>query len=83
MDAPNPIHLKPAQADTVRAAHPPADILNSFAGDPNFMLSLARGLAVLQAFSDQRRSLTIAQISHRTAIPRASVRRARCRLPPP
>lgn len=45
------------------------------ASDPNFMLSLARGLQVLQAFSDQRRSLTIAQISHRTAIPRASVRR--------
>jgi IclR family pca regulon transcriptional regulator len=45
------------------------------ASDPNFMTSLARGLAVLQAFSDQRRSLTIAQISHKTGIPRASVRR--------
>jgi IclR family pca regulon transcriptional regulator len=45
------------------------------ASDPSFMLSLARGLAVLQAFSDQRRSLTIAQISHKTGIPRASVRR--------
>jgi IclR family pca regulon transcriptional regulator len=43
--------------------------------DPNFMTSLARGLAVLQAFSDHRRSLTMAQISHRTGIPRASVRR--------
>jgi IclR family pca regulon transcriptional regulator len=43
--------------------------------DPNFMTSLARGLAVLQAFSDQRRSLTMAQISHKTGIPRASVRR--------
>jgi IclR family pca regulon transcriptional regulator len=43
--------------------------------DPSFMLSLARGLAVLQAFSDQRRSLTIAQISHKIGIPRASVRR--------
>jgi IclR family pca regulon transcriptional regulator len=45
------------------------------ASDPNFMTSLARGLAVLQAFSDQRRSLTMAQISHKTGIPRASVRR--------
>lgn len=43
--------------------------------DPNFMTSLARGLAVIRAFSDQRRSLTIAQISHRTGIPRAAVRR--------
>lgn len=43
--------------------------------DPSFMTSLARGLAVIQAFSEQRRSLTIAQISHRTGIPRAAVRR--------
>lgn len=43
--------------------------------DPNFMTSLARGLAVIRAFSDQRRSLTIAQISNQTGIPRAAVRR--------
>jgi IclR family pca regulon transcriptional regulator len=43
--------------------------------DPSFMTSLARGLAVLRAFSDQRRSLTIAQISQKTGIPRAAVRR--------
>nr|WP_314627872.1 IclR family transcriptional regulator C-terminal domain-containing protein [uncultured Noviherbaspirillum sp.] len=43
--------------------------------DPSFMTSLARGLAVVRAFSDQRRSLTIAQISHKTGIPRAAVRR--------
>ena len=42
--------------------------------DPSFMTSLARGLAVVRAFSDQRRSLTIAQISHKTGIPRAAVR---------
>src|SRR3569833_1004597 len=43
--------------------------------DPSFMTSLARGLAVIRAFSDQRRTLTIAQISHKTGIPRAAVRR--------
>lgn len=43
--------------------------------DPNFMTSLARGLAVIRAFSDQRRSLSIAQLSHKTGIPRAAVRR--------
>jgi IclR family pca regulon transcriptional regulator len=43
--------------------------------DPSFMTSLARGLAVIRAFSDRRRSLTIAQISHKTGIPRAAVRR--------
>src|SRR5213076_2820777 len=37
--------------------------------------SLARGLAVLRAFSDSRRTLTIAQISQKTGIPRAAVRR--------
>lgn len=48
--------------------------IDALAG-PDFMTSLARGLAVLRAFSDQRRSLTIAQISHRTGISRAAVRR--------
>jgi IclR family pca regulon transcriptional regulator len=43
--------------------------------DPDFMTSLARGLAVIQAFSPQRRVLTISQISQRTGIPRAAVRR--------
>jgi len=43
--------------------------------DPSFMTSLARGLAVVRAFGDQRRNLTIAQISHMTGIPRAAVRR--------
>ena len=43
--------------------------------DPSFVTSLARGLAVIRAFSDSRRSLTIAQISQKTGIPRAAVRR--------
>lgn len=44
-------------------------------GDPNFMTSLARGLAVISGFTQQKRSLTISQLSHRTGIPRAAVRR--------
>ena len=43
--------------------------------DPSFMTSMARGLAVVKAFSDQRRAMTIAQLSHKTGIPRAAVRR--------
>jgi IclR family pca regulon transcriptional regulator len=39
------------------------------------MTSMARGLAVVKAFSDQRRAMTIAQLSHKTGIPRAAVRR--------
>jgi IclR family pca regulon transcriptional regulator len=53
----------------------PASEIQSFAGDPNFMASLARGLAVIRAFTQQRRQLTIAQLSQRTSIPRAAVRR--------
>ncbi|MDQ2695489.1 MAG: helix-turn-helix domain-containing protein, partial [Pseudomonadota bacterium] len=49
--------------------------IQALSGDPNFMTSLARGLAVIRAFSQQRPRLTIAQISHRTGIPRAAVRR--------
>jgi IclR family pca regulon transcriptional regulator len=53
----------------------PAAEIRAFTGDPNFMASLARGLAVIRAFTQQRRHLTIAQLSQRTAIPRAAVRR--------
>lgn len=57
----------------------PDDRLNSdadpFKGDPNFMASLARGLDVIQAFTPQRRMMSISQISQKTGIPRAAVRR--------
>jgi IclR family pca regulon transcriptional regulator len=43
--------------------------------DPDFMTSLARGLAVIRAFADSRKPQTIAQISQQTGIPRAAVRR--------
>jgi len=53
----------------------PAQRIEELSGDPNFMTSLARGLAVVDAFHERKRALTIAQISHRTGIPRAAVRR--------
>lgn len=43
--------------------------------DPNFMTSLARGLAVLQAFDVRQRSLTVSQASDATGISRAATRR--------
>lgn len=48
---------------------------DTFAGDPNFMTSLARGLAVIQAFSQRRHHLTISQVSTTTGLSRAAVRR--------
>lgn len=57
----------------------PDDLLTGdsdpFKGDPNFMASLARGLEVIQAFTPQRPLLSISQISQKTGIPRAAVRR--------
>ena len=52
-----------------------AEDIEALSGDPNFMTSLARGLAVIRGFTQQKRSLTISQLSHRTGIPRAAVRR--------
>jgi IclR family pca regulon transcriptional regulator len=43
--------------------------------DPDFMLSLARGLDVLRCFAEQRRPMTVAQASALTSLSRASVRR--------
>jgi IclR family pca regulon transcriptional regulator len=56
------------------APGPGAD-LDVFTGDPNFMTSLARGLAVIQAFSQRRHHLTISQVSTTTGLSRAAVRR--------
>ena len=43
--------------------------------DRNFVASFARGLRVIHAFGNQHRPLTIAEVSHKTQIPRAAVRR--------
>ena len=49
--------------------------IDAYAGDPNFMTSLARGLAVIQAFSERQRDLTVSQLSAKTGFSRAAVRR--------
>jgi IclR family pca regulon transcriptional regulator len=54
---------------------PLAAHLDQFSGDPNFMTSLARGLLVIQAFSGRKIHLSISQLSKRTGLSRASVRR--------
>lgn len=74
-------HEPDSQLDSVEpldAIDPPQSEVepqSTTAGDPNYMTSLERGLAVLQAFSQERRVLTTSQISQRTGIPRAAVRR--------
>jgi IclR family pca regulon transcriptional regulator len=74
--------VKP-RAKPVATAPPPDDDvaptaareIEAYSGDPNFMMTLARGLAVIRAFTQQRRRPTIAQLSMKTGIPRAAVRR--------
>jgi IclR family transcriptional regulator, pca regulon regulatory protein len=61
----NPARIRPA-ATIELALH---------AGDPDFMASLARGLWVLRSFAEHPRGMTTSQISIRTGISRASVRR--------
>jgi IclR family pca regulon transcriptional regulator len=44
-------------------------------GNPDFVLSLARGLKVMACFEGHPEGLTIAEISRTTALSRAAVRR--------
>ena len=53
-----------------------ADKIAAYGDDPDFVTALARGLGVLLALSDKKRRMTIAQVSHRTGIPRAAARRS-------
>jgi IclR family pca regulon transcriptional regulator len=67
--------LPPGPNRAFKAPTPAMAEIAALTGDPNFMTSLARGLAVIKAFTEQRRKLTIAQVSQRTGIPRAAARR--------
>jgi len=57
------------------AKQTPASALDIYSGDPNFMTSLARGLIVIQAFTQQTPQMTISQLSLKTGLSRAAVRR--------
>jgi IclR family transcriptional regulator, pca regulon regulatory protein len=73
--------LRPEVSSNIDSNAPPAAPLtvsqqiDQYAGDPNFMTSLARGLAVIQAFTQRQRELTVSQISAKTCFSRAAVRR--------
>jgi IclR family transcriptional regulator, pca regulon regulatory protein len=71
---PLPPALPPA-ADPATPKATPAATLDVFTGDPNFMTSLARGLIVIQAFTQQSPQMTISQLSVKTGLSRAAVRR--------
>lgn len=56
-------------------AHELMQQIQDYQGDPDFMTSLGRGLAVLSVFSQHPREVTMSQISTDTGISRAAVRR--------
>ena len=43
--------------------------------DPDFMLSLARGLSVIRAFAEGRSNLSVAEVARLTDMSRAAARR--------
>lgn len=46
-----------------------------FSGDPNFVLSLARGLKVIEGFEGHREGLTVSELARSSGLSRAAVRR--------
>jgi IclR family pca regulon transcriptional regulator len=71
----SPSPSAPVVEPPVPAKATPASTLDVYAGDPNFMTSLARGLIVIQAFTQQNPQMTISQLSVKTGLSRAAVRR--------
>jgi IclR family pca regulon transcriptional regulator len=70
-----PMSTQPTDTSRPPSLSAPSLELDAFAGDPNFMTSLARGLLVITAFGQQQRAMTVAQLSIRTGLSRAAVRR--------
>lgn len=66
--------VKGKDASAGEAPLPQARTLDRFSGDPDFMLSLARGLLVLQAF-EREPKLTIGTAAALTGLPRPTARR--------
>jgi IclR family pca regulon transcriptional regulator len=50
-------------------------IVPGASGDPDFMLSLARGLSVIRAFAEGRQRLSVAEVARLTNLSRAAARR--------
>lgn len=65
-----------AHADTAPKDKPSlSQALDQWNGDPDFMLSLARGLLALRAVADAGAPMTIAEVAGLTGMPRATTRR--------
>jgi IclR family pca regulon transcriptional regulator len=72
-DSTTGVTVQPARAEPEGLI---ADAIARHADDPDFVTALARGMAVMLALSETKRRMSIAQIGHRTGIPRAAARRS-------
>lgn len=67
-----------AKASLGKLAAEPLDtgaMIDGHADDRDFIAAFARGLAVIQAFTNQGRQMSISQVSYKTGLTRAAVRR--------
>jgi IclR family pca regulon transcriptional regulator len=64
-----------SKSATADVAETPADEFASQAGNPDFVLSLARGLRVIESFEGHHDGRSIIEISRSTGLSRASIRR--------
>jgi len=67
--------LKAVKPPTPPLKNAPAGEFAAQAGNPDFVLSLARGLRVIESFEGHREGRSIIEISHSTGLSRASIRR--------
>jgi IclR family pca regulon transcriptional regulator len=65
----------PARSAHANVAKTPADEFASQAGNPDFVLSLARGLRVIECFEGHHNGRSITEVSQSTGLSRASIRR--------
>lgn len=73
---PKPPQNRPALGANDAGTRPAIAVeIEAFAGDPDFMTSFARGLAVIRAFAGGMGRRTIGSIAQSTGLSRASVRR--------
>jgi len=63
------------RAGTGATGLPRADDFAAYAGNPDFVLSLARGLRVIESFAGFKEGRSVVEISQSTGLSRASVRR--------
>jgi len=67
--------MNPARSTSAARPAPPPSEFACQAGNPDFVLSLARGLRVIESFEGHADGRTIIEISHSTGLSRASIRR--------